>query len=587
MQTDALLLECRFKSILALALLITVAVSGCGGGGGGSSAPKPAATASGSAASAPTVVAVSDNYSALQAQCATPRPAGTVNPFTGALYGDTQGSLLTENEWIRDYVYDTYLWYADVPSVDPTTYVIGATVPYVNPANNQASTETVTTNYQVVDAYFNSQRSPLYSDANPTVPKDRFHFTYPTSTWVAMEQTGAVAGYGFTPEVLEAYPPRNVAVAYTDVNTPAAAASIARGAQIVSVDGVDVVNGSDVTTINSALFTPAVGSTHAIGVLDFGSSVPRTVNLTAAVLPEVPVEKVGTVPGTSNTVGYIQFNEHIAPAETALFSAFTTLSTANNGAPVTDLVVDMRYNGGGLLDIASELASMIASSATANQTFERESFNDKNPFGLSAAQATTPFWQTTQGYSTSIAVGTPLPHLNLTRVFVILTGATCSASEAVINGLRGVGVTVYGVGAPTCGKPYGFFPADNCSTTYFTIQFAGVNAAGFGGYADGFVPSFGTDPSVDLPGCLVADDYSKPLGDPTERNLAVALALIAAPNLNAAAEVCPQTGTVNARLSRPAPHDTSKAGLFRPALLENRFVDLTRLKARLASPPHP
>ena len=57
---------------------------------------------------------------------------------------------------------------------------------------------------------------------------------------------------------------------------------------------------------------------------------------------------------------------------------------------------------------------------------------------------------------------------------------TCSASESIINGLRGVNVQVIQIGSTTCGKPYGFYPEDNCGTTYFSIQFKGVNAAGFG-----------------------------------------------------------------------------------------------------------
>ena len=82
---------------------------------------------------------------------------------------------------------------------------------------------------------------------------------------------------------------------------------------------------------------------------------------------------------------------------------------------------------------------------------------------------------------------------------------TCSASESVVNSLRGVGVTVNLVGGATCGKPYGFFPQDNCGTTYFAIQFQGVNQQGFGDYGDGFAPT-----------CAVADDFGHALGDPAE-----------------------------------------------------------------------
>src|SRR4029078_1056346 len=83
--------------------------------------------------------------------------------------------------------------------------------------------------------------------------------------------------------------------------------------------------------------------------------------------------------------------------------------------------------------------------------------------------------------------GQPLPTLDLGRVFVLTSADTCSASEAIINGLRGAGVALQLMGSTTCGKPYGFYPHDNCGTTYFAIQFQGVNFLGFGDYADGFV----------------------------------------------------------------------------------------------------
>jgi hypothetical protein len=118
----------------------------------------------------------------------------------------------------------------------------------------------------------------------------------------------------------------------------------------------------------------------------------------------------------------------------------------------------------------------------------------------------------------SLPAGQPLPHLDLKQVFVLTGSGTCSASEAVMNGLAGVGVKVIQIGATTCGKPYGFFPADNCGTTYFAIQFQGVNDKGFGDYADGFVPG-----EVN-PGCVVADDFAHALSDPAEGRLAAALA---------------------------------------------------------------
>jgi hypothetical protein len=107
----------------------------------------------------------------------------------------------------------------------------------------------------------------------------------------------------------------------------------------------------------------------------------------------------------------------------------------------------------------------------------------------------------------------------------VLTGAgTCSASESIINGLQGVNVQVIQIGSTTCGKPYGFYPADNCAVTYFSIQFQGINAKNFGDYPNGFTPENTIAiQGVKVLGCSVADDYAHTLGDPAEGMLASAL----------------------------------------------------------------
>ena len=155
----------------------------------------------------------------------------------------------------------------------------------------------------------------------------------------------------------------------------------------------------------------------------------------------------------------------------------------------------------------------------------------------------TPFFITSVGLACGSSAsacapnGTALPTLGLPRVFVLTGSGTCSASESVLNGVAGVDVQVIQIGATTCGKPYGFYPEDNCGTTYFSIQFKGVNAKGFGDYTDGFVPGATTPGS--FAGCKVADDFTHALGDANEVRLATALAYrttptCPAPSANAA-----------------------------------------------------
>src|SRR6185437_12993312 len=319
--------------------------------------------------------------------------------------------------------------------------------------------------------------------------------------------------------------------------------NLVRGDKVLAVDGADVVNATDqasINTINAGLSPATSGESHTFTIEDPGSSTPRTVTLTAASVTSTPVLMEKTVTGVNGaTVGYILYNSQVATAESELISAINDLKSRG----VTDLVLDLRYNGGGLLDLASELGYMIGGNQTAGQTFEVETFNNQHPTTNPVTGqpiAPTPFHNTTQGFSTT--AGQPLPTLNLMRVVVITGQDTCSASESIINSLQGVGVTVYEIGATTCGKPYGFYPQDNCGTTYFSIEFQGVNAKRFGDYGDGFSPANTTPAAgVSVPGCSVADDFGHALGDPAEDRLHVALAYLA----NPAAATCPSppTGT--------------------------------------------
>jgi C-terminal processing protease CtpA/Prc len=446
--------------VVATAALAGVLAS-CGGGGGGNSGPDPFD------------IGLPDSDTLAQ-QCAVPRP------------GDKQGTLETEKAWLRSWIDETYLWYQDVRGLPAAT---------LDPANSATPLD-----------YFDKLKSTEVTASGKA--KDQFHFTYPTPEWIALSQSGVSYGYGFQVALVDDTAPDRVAiVAYVEPGTPATAAGIARGTEILEVDGAVVADGA-AAVLNAGLFPESAGS-HTFVVRDVGASTTRTVTLTAQSLVSTPVLKVATLPAPNQNVGYILFNDHIATSEAQLVAAIETLKAA----AVTDLVLDIRYNGGGYLDIASELAYMIAGpDNTSGKFFERLNYNNRDPFHQSLAERTTYFLNVSQGFSGPR--GQSLPSLDLDRVFVLTSPDTCSASEAIINGLRGAGVTVQLVGSTTCGKPYGFYPQDNCGTTYFAIQFQGVNFLGFGDYADGFAPT-----------CTVADDFSRELGDPAENQLEVALGL--------------------------------------------------------------
>ena len=104
---------------------------------------------------------------------------------------------------------------------------------------------------------------------------------------------------------------------------------------------------------------------------------------------------------------------------------------------------------------------------------------------------------------------------------MLTQGGTCGATEALINGLRGVDVEVVQIGTATCGRPYATAPVQNCGHTYLPIDQVISNEKGFSGYGDGFVP--GGTGANGLPGCRVVDDLAHELGDPKEALLAAAL----------------------------------------------------------------
>jgi carboxyl-terminal processing protease len=485
-----MLLARDIRRLSALPPLALILIS-CGGGGSPSSMPAPPPPGWVQGQFAP--------ESSFAAMCVTPRTG--IDPGTKKPYPDVQGTLLEELNWLRSWNNDLYLWFDQVTDQNPANFATDA-------------------------AYFKVLKTTQTTPSGK--PEDRFHFTYQTSAWEQLSQSGVQAGYGANFVVIAATPPRSVIVSYTEPGSGAAAApaSLARGAKLLTIDGVDLINATDQASIdilNAGLSPKTVGESHTFSVLDAGATTPRTFAMTSANVNLTPVQYVRTITAPNGSlVGYMLFNDHIATAERELVAAFSQLQSAG----VHDLVLDIRYNGGGYLDIASEVAYMIAGPGpTSGQTFELAQFNSKhqsvNPV-TGATLAPVAFHATTQGFSTT--PGQALPALNLARVFVLTTANTCSASESIINSLRGVNVQVIEVGSTTCGKPYGFYPADNCGVTYFSIQFRGINAQGFGNYPDGFTPqNTVVSAGVPLPGCSVADDFSHALGDSAEGLLASAL----------------------------------------------------------------
>ncbi|MDJ0921427.1 MAG: S41 family peptidase [Henriciella sp.] len=493
----------------ALAIVALATLAACGGGGGGSSpTPTTLTTSPPPPEPTPTEPAVSfvegvfEPASTFKDQCEAPRSGVDIE---GNAFPDEAGSLLEELFWLRSWTNETYLWNDQVEDRDPSTF------------DDRLD-------------YF----AVLKTDATTASGEDLddFHFSEPTDEFLERRNSAASSGYGASIVAFSTSVPRDYRIRYTEPDSPASdvvngLVNFPRGARILEVDGVDLVNGgstqAEIDILNAGLFPATAGETHTFVIQDAGSTSSRTVTLISEDIAQQPVNRFSTIDTSTGKVGYILFNT-FSPfsSEADIANAITAMKTEG----VSDLVLDLRYNGGGLLAVAAQLGYMIAGDAqTAGKTFELLQFNDDagnvNPV-TGERNDPIPFIDTGIGFS--LADGTPLDSLDLSRVFILSTAGTCSASEAVINGLRGIDVEIILIGDITCGKPYGFYPTDNCGETYYTIQFRGVNEKNFGDYSDGFVPMNSTfNFGERVSGCIVPDDYNNELGDPAEGLLAAAL----------------------------------------------------------------
>jgi C-terminal processing protease CtpA/Prc len=479
------------KKILSVFILSAFTLSACGSGGSSSSTAEPLTE------TPPTwIQGVFANESNFKNRCETPRTGVDIN---GNAYQDQAGSKLYEKHWLRSWSNNTYLWYDEI--ID----------------NNIAAIE------DPVD-YFETLRTT--AETSSGAKKDKFSYSQNTAEYQQLVSSGAALGYGFRVTFIKSTVPREGRIAYVEPNSPASDAGLSRGDEVIAIDGVDAINGvgqSNIATLNAGLFPEEVGEKHFFEIRDLEDGVARTVELAAEAVTNEPVKNTRVIDNGFGKVGYLALNTFgTNNAEAALVDAFNILSSQ----PLDDLVLDLRYNGGGILNISSQLAYMIAGPQLSNgKSYGRAVFNNKHPLvnPVTGNPITDrPFFNSSLNYS--VPSGQSLPSVNLNRVYVLTSGRTCSASEALINGLRGIDVEVVLIGGTTCGKPYAFYPTDNCGTTYLTVQIRGENAKGFGDYADGFTANNSTGSFGErILGCQVTEDVRHPLGNVEEVMLKAAL----------------------------------------------------------------
>ena len=361
-------------------------------------------------------------------------------------------STTGKNLYVRDVMTDIYLWYREMPNVDPTSF-----------ASPEAYLEAV--RYRTLDSTFSYITSREANDA-----------FYSESQFIGFGLSTMVSGVEM--RVLQVFP-----------ESPASEAGLSRGDRFVEIGGRPVSALIASGEIESAFGPSEIGvETDIVFVNQAGVRREAHIIKRLVTIPTVSLTRVYTISG--RRVGYLFFRNFVTPSYGALDAAFAELSAAG----VDELVLDLRYNGGGLVNVAQYLASYIGGARTDGQVFAEYFHNDKNAFR-----------------NRIIRFENKPQHLTLDRLIVVTTGSSASASELVINALRPF-MPVVVIGGKTYGKPVGQYGIAFCDKLLAAVAFALRNADGHGDFFDGFAAD-----------CTAPDDADHQLGDPDEGSLKEAL----------------------------------------------------------------
>lgn len=385
--------------------------------------------------------------------------------------------------------------------------------------------------------YFWNIGMPAYDDFNPrrysnndqvlaalkalpsTGGKDKYSFI---DDGTVATQLGGVSGdYGFSAN----YDSGSVLrVKYVYPNSPAALAGLKRGDIISMINGRTTQRDSqaDIDNINDGIF--GSNPTIALSVTKADQSIQSLVVARGAYNIN-PILFSNTYSVGNKKVGYLVYNSFTTNSVPLLDAAFSKFSTDG----VTELIVDLRYNGGGSVATSEAFTNLIAPSAQNGKVMyttywtktmqdnqatilQNQKFYDTNSSGVK-----TLFSMFDYNYKPIAAAGNQeffkkRGAVNgLTRVYFLVTGSTASASELLINNLKPV-MDVKLIGRKTYGKPVGFFAIHINKSDLYIPQFQTKNSADFGDYFNGM--------PVDRD---LADDLTRDFGDRAESFLAQAL----------------------------------------------------------------
>jgi carboxyl-terminal processing protease len=278
-------------------------------------------------------------------------------------------------------------------------------------------------------------------------------------------------------------------VRYVIPNSDAAQKGVERG-MIFST-----INGAQLTNQNFNLLRELTSYEIGLATFDGTNITPtgQTINLNKSELVENPIHVANTLTIDGQKIGYLMYNGFTADFDTQLNNAFGSFKADG----VTDLILDLRYNSGGSIRSAKDLASMITGQFT-GQVFSTQVWN---PDLQAIFQQNDPE-SLIDRFNSSIRTGAAINSLNLNRVYILTTSRSASASELVINGLDPY-IEVIQVGATTTGKfqasttfydgpPPNFRRSEASISHFYAIQpliFTSANANGVTGFENGIPPT--------------------------------------------------------------------------------------------------
>ena len=251
-------------------------------------------------------------------------------------------------------------------------------------------------------------------------------------------------------------------VRYVISGSDAAAQNIVRGMLFTEVDGVQLTE----SNYRDLLFDDNTNYTISLAEFNDGNpvTISTSINLSKTQLQENPVAIVKTIDEGSNKIGYLLYNQFSSSFDGELNAAFATFQSEN----ITDLIIDLRYNGGGSVTTASYLGAMVTGQFN-GQLYSKEQWNSKVMNALDASVFENNFTNQiiNKDQNQNIILQEPINSLNLNRVYFITSGSSASASELVMNSLSSY-IDVSSVGKKTIGKVQGsvtLYDSDNYTRT--------------------------------------------------------------------------------------------------------------------------